>query len=143
MKKRKSKKRKEYFIIFFISLILFIFSIWLWTARPLKVETLNIEFEVGKTFGVTVDTNELNFGRVTPGSSITRNIIIDNTYEEPIRTKILATKNIVDFLFVDSDFIMLPGNKTKIPLTLKIPEDASFGNYKGKIKFEFRAKKDL
>jgi len=143
-KEKRSKLRKEKRIvymtisIFIISLILLVFSLWLWISKPLEVEKLDVKFIIGKNIGVNLNSSELNFGKITPGSSATRNVIIENRYKEPLKISVFANREISNFLTTSFNPIILPGEKKKIPFTLIAPKNAPFGNYSGKIKFEFR-----
>ena len=142
MERKKGKsyriKRRNNYILLVIILILVVFSIWLWISRPLKVETLDVRFIVDKNIGIDLNSSELNFGKLTRGGSSVRNVIAENTYEYPIKVKIFVSRNIADYVFSDSEIVILPGEKTKIPISLKLPKDISFGNYSGEIRFEFR-----
>lgn len=138
IRKNRSRWRKRTHVILTLVLILFVFSILGWVTRPLETETLKVSFTVGRSIGFNVDTDELNFGKVTPGGSATRNIIIENEYENPVKVRIFISKNIANFVFARNNYVVSPKATTKIPITLKVPGDMDFGNYTGKIRFESR-----
>lgn len=138
MLKKRLKRGLINYILFVLILILFIYSIWLFASRPLKTEIVNVKFEVGDNLGFSVNTDSLDFGRLVPGSSNSRNLDIENTYNFPVNLKIYAGKNIKDFLIVEQGIKIDSKDKTKVSVTLEVPEDMAYGNYSGKIKFEFR-----
>ena len=139
-KKDGSKKIKEnifYYIILFIIVILVAFSLYIWMSRPLKVQTLDVSFTVGDTIGVDLNSSLVSFGRVLREGSAVRNVIVKNEYDYPVKIDIFVSKDISEYVSVSSYFVILPGEEIRIPINLKIPEDMEFGEYSGKIKFEF------
>jgi len=132
---KKRNKKINYLILTGI-VILVVFSIWTFRLRPIESETLEVNFSVGSTTGIIVDTDKLYFGRLVPGGSSERAINIENGYSYPLKVKISATQNIMDYIFIDGDFIIEPGSTAKIPITLKIPESMPYGDYAGKIRFD-------
>ena len=139
MEKRKNKTtNKRNYILLLVSIALIIFSIYLWISRPLETKVLNAEFIVDKNIGVDLNSSELNFGKISPGGSVVRRVIIENNYEFPVKAKIFASRNIINFLYADGEYILTPGEKIYAPINLRVPEGMEFGNYSGKVKFEFR-----
>ena len=132
------ERKKVNYILSVIALVLITFSIWLLVSRPLEIRELKVEFIVGENPGFNLDSDKLNFGRLTLGGSAVRGISIKNEQEIPIKLKVFASKNIADFISVESGQILLPGQNISVPVTLNIPKDMPLGNYSGKIKFEFR-----
>jgi hypothetical protein len=142
MKKTKTKQKiklsKLYILLSIVAIVLVCFSVWDWMCRPLNVITIDAEFIVGDHTGVNLDTDKLYFGMVVPGGSSERAAKIENTYDFPVKIKVFVTKNIADYIFLDRDFIAPPNNITKIPVAVYVPDDLPYGNYTGKIRFEFR-----
>jgi len=132
---KKENKKVRWVFLSFLAVIL-IFSIWAFKLKPVESRILEVEFSVGSTSGVTVDTDKLYFGRLVPGSSAERAVNIENGYSFPLRVKVSASKEIAEYIFLDREFIAEPGKETQIPITLKIPLDMPYGNYTGKIKFD-------
>jgi hypothetical protein len=142
--KRKSKlvsRRNLNYLLLAIAVALILFSFYSWGLAPLKTEVLNVRFVANKTIGVDLNSSELNFGMVNPGMSAVRNVIISNDYNHPIHVDISVSKNIIEYLSVDSSFHINPNESIRIPITLQLSKEVEFGNYSGKIKFEFRKTK--
>ncbi len=131
-------KGRNNYILLAVSLILIIFSIYLWISRPLESKILNVEFIIDKNIGVNLNSSELNFGKVPIGGSVFKRVIIENNYEFSIKIKIFVSKSISDFILIEKEYVLSPEEKIFVPIILNVPETASFGNYSGKIKFEFR-----
>lgn len=139
MERKKSKKIKTWkLVVLGILLILIIFSFYIWVSRPLKVETLDVFFSVGGTLGFDLNTSLLTFGRVLPGGSGTRKVFIENDYDFDIVVDISISNNMSEFIFSVPQVIILSNEKKGISFSLAVPEDCEFGNYSGKIKFEFK-----
>jgi hypothetical protein len=132
------KKNKLNLLLSALAIILTAFSIWNLIQRPIEVRTMEVNFSVGATMGVNIDTDKLYFGRVAPGGSSERAVNIENTHDFPVKIKIFATDNIADYIFLDKEFIASPNNITQVPITLKVPESTPYGDYTGELRFEFR-----
>jgi len=134
MENIKNKRKRVIFLMIIVALL--IFSIWTFTVRPVESKTLDVEFSVGATSGVNVDTDKLYFGRIIPGGSAERRIRIENGYHFPVKLKISASKEIAEYIVIDKEYIAEPGKETAVPITLVVPVDTPYGNYTGKIKFD-------
>lgn len=139
IKKRNSLilKRKVDFILLAIALILLVFSAFLWFSKPLKIITFDIKFAVGENIGFDLNSSELNFGKLAPGGSSQKSFILQNEYNFPIETKVFLSNNLLGLISVEKEYSLAPGQEIKIPVTLQIPKNYSFGNYSGKIMFKF------
>jgi len=134
------KRRLVNYSLLVISGILIIFTISLWMNKPLKVETMDLKFMVGDTVGIDLNPSGLIFGRVIQGGEATRSVIVDNDYDFDVRLKILVSKDLADYVYTESQLIIPAKESIQIPISLKVPQDIMYGNYSGKIKFEFRRK---
>jgi hypothetical protein len=132
--RRKVSKKEIIMLSAFVILIFFI--IWTFRVRPVETKKMEVEFSVGSTAGIIVDTDKVYFGRVVPGGSSQRTIRIENGYSFPIKVKVSASKEIASYIYLEGEYVAEPGEITKIPLTLKIPETLSYGNYTGEMKFD-------
>ena len=136
-----NKKRNIIYIILIVAVIMVIFSITLLIFAPIERKVINVKFSAGDSFGVGFSgTDELDYGRLIPGTSITRNVTFKNDYPFPIRIKIFATDNIVNLLSLKEEYNIEEGGKISIPVFLDVPRNLTFGNYSGKIELRvFRA----
>lgn len=134
MDKKESKGARWVFLSLII--VILAFSILTSKLRPVESRTMEVEFSVGDTTGINVDTDKLYFGRIVRGGSAQRTVNIENGYIFPLRVKIFASKEIIDYIFLDNEFIVEPGKVTHVPITLNVPLDMPYGNYSGKIRFD-------
>ena len=132
------KRNKKTTILLFALLITLLFIIWTFRVKPVESKTMEVEFSVGETTGIDLSTENLSFGRLVPGSSSHRTIKLENHYGYPLKVKIIASKQIAPYIYIEEDYTAEPGKLTRIPLTLKIPENTSYGNYNGEIRFEMK-----
>ncbi len=130
------KVKKTNTILLAITLALIIFTIWTFKVRPVETKKMEVEFSVGPTTGINVNTDKIYFGRIVPGGSSQRTIKVENGYNFPIQIKVSASKEIVQYVYMDKEYTAEPGTTTKIPVTLKIPPDTPYGNYTGELKFD-------
>jgi len=115
-----NKKRNIIYIILIVAVIMVIFSITLLIFAPIERKVINVKFSAGDSFGVGFSgTDELDYGRLIPGTSITRN---------------------VNLLSLKEEYNIEEGGKISIPVFLDVPRNLTFGNYSGKIELRvFRA----
>lgn len=132
------RNKKLNYLLLIIALILIIFTIWTWVSKPLKIDILDVKFEVGEITGIDIDSSKLNFGRILKDSSVVRNVVVENEYEFPVKIDIFVTKNIHDYLFLNSKVVLPSKEDIKIPITLYVPKNIELGNYSGQIKFRFK-----
>ncbi len=141
MKKRErqnSKNKKLIVVLFVVSLVFVIASMFLPFSKPVDVKEFDVIFIVDSsiTAGFDIGTDALRFGSLSPGNSAKRNVDITNNYDFPLKIKVLISENIVDLIRADSDITVESGKNITIPVTLAIPKNFSDGNYTGKIRFE-------
>lgn len=127
-----------FYVLLAISVILVIFSIWLMSKRPIETRFLDTKFMIGSYPGLGITNKSvLEFGMLVSGGSAVRRVNITHNYEFPVKVEILASENIVDFISVDSNVIIVPGENKSIPVTVYAIPNASYGNYSGRIKLDF------
>jgi len=135
------KAKKEnilFYVLLVISVILVIFSIWLLSKRPIETRILDTKFMIGSYLGLGVTNKSiLEFGMIVSGGSAVRRVNITHNYKFPVKVEILASKNIADFISIDSNLTIMPGENKSIPVTVYAIPNASYGTYSGRIKFDF------
>ncbi len=137
-KRYKNKVTSGELIVIVISLILIAISFYFILSSPLETKTIEARFEVGKSIGFDVNSSGLIFGRLTPGSSASRTVEIENNYEFPIRINILISPELEGYVCAEPKYVLDAGELKKISFSASVPEDAKSGNYTGKVLFEFR-----
>ncbi len=136
MGKIKQKSNIIIYLALILAITLIIFSIAFWIFRPIDKRLIDVKFSVGNSFGVGFSgIEELNYGRLIPGSIATRKIILKNDYKFPVKIKIFATDNIMDFISLKYEYAVEKGDNVSIPIILTVPKNLTSGNYSGKIEF--------
>ncbi len=125
-------------LILIVSLFLICFSFYLWFSRPLEVRVLDVGFIVGNKMGFDLNSSSLTFGIVLPGSAGVKTVLIENNYDFPVKLRVLVSKELGDFIFSDSEIIILSKGVVPVDFTLILPAEIALGNYSGKLMFEFR-----
>jgi hypothetical protein len=132
--------KKAYNILILLVILFCAFSLILYfiniSSAPIKKETFNVTFSVADKLGLAVEKGVLSFGQINREGSAVRNINIDNGYNFSLKVKALATKNIADFIFAETNFTIYPNQNISLPINLYIPKDTAYGNYSGKITIE-------
>ncbi len=136
---RKNRVNNRLYIVFLL-LIVIVNFMYVFLTSPLKVETIPVKFIVGNKLGIDLNSSELNYGIVLKGNSGVRNLIIENKFPFPVIVTIYVSKEISNYIYTDKQTIINENEQMKLPIILRVPGNAEFGNYTGKIKIEFRKK---
>lgn len=137
-KSKKAKRKINSYLIIGISIVIVIYSLYSIISMPLETKTVDVKFSISDKYGINLNSNELDFGKLVPGSSITRNIDLSNNKDFRVNVKLYASKNIADFIYSNEEIYAESGQTISIPVTLIIPSNSSYGNYSGKIRIEMR-----
>ncbi len=99
---------------------------------------MNYTFLVGDALGLTIDTDALHMGRMTPGGASARNVEITNTFGYRTNVRISLHGDKTEWMSVSETEFMLEKNSNKtIGFAVSPPKDVSHGNYSGYIMIEF------
>jgi len=142
MKPKTQKQSEErnnlvIYLLFILSFALILTLFYINFSQPIETKEIDVKFEIGDSFGILI-SDELDYGRVLPGSISSKSVNITNEHNFPLKAKILISSDISDFVFGDSELVLNSGETKRVFFDLYAPYDSSFESYSGKIKFEFR-----
>lgn len=126
------------YFVFVFSLVLFVFSavIYYFFAVPLDSYEIQASAFVDlDRVGFDVNDSALTFGIVSPGGTSLRKVFIANNYKFPVRVKAIPDGEIDYLLDYPAVTRVEPGQQAAIPVTFVVPNNFSYGNYSGKVKF--------
>jgi hypothetical protein len=124
-------ERKNKLII--ILSILIISAIFFYN-KPLEVETIESEFILGENMGFDLTPGRLNFGKISPNNSASREIVIENNFDKTIKVKIKSEGEISKNIIVsENNFLVKPSQSKNITFTAYTQGLIEFKTYKGKI----------
>jgi len=130
--KRKVKRKNR--ILISIAIILISIAAIVIINAPLHKQTIPTRFIAGEKMGFDLGPGNLNFGQIIPGYSVSREIIITNTFESPTITKIESSGTISEYLVVSqNNFILQPNESRNITFSLFPPEGIELKEYPGQI----------
>jgi len=93
-----------------------------------------IEVATGLNLGVDADGDHLGFGKGIPGSQQIKNFTVGHTYDDELLVKILFEGEFADWITMSEDTFNLSKDEHKnITIKAKIPDNATPGNYTGKL----------
>ena len=108
-----------------------------WTAPETK--TFDMYLNVSTYTGFNIDTSAIWFGTVPRSGTSSRTITLKNADDWPRRVDIRATGQLFGWVGVDSNgFVLGPGQEKNLTVYVVVPDDASYGNYTGKLEIAFR-----
>jgi hypothetical protein len=132
-KKRDNPSLILVILIFLVSLFVFFaflfFNSFLFLEKKEIVTTLTI----GDTPGFDLNQTILSFGAVSKGTIISRNLILENNYNFPIKVELSAEGNIKRYIAFEKVVYLKEFEVKIIPISTVQVSDENFGNYSGKI----------
>lgn len=117
--------------------IIFIFRAMNPYNGALKIEKVDVSFSIGDFGGFDLNKTALTYGTIPPGGSSSRNVIIWNEYSFPIYVKVFASEMLRQFLTIEENLILEPGESRKVPVVIQASKESGYGNYSGKLDFVF------
>lgn len=125
-------KRKNKILSIVLILIIIVSLIAL--NSPLYRQTIPTRFIAGENMGFDLGPGNLNFGKIVPGYSATRDITITNTYDSPTKTTIKASGEISDYIIVsENNFILQPQESKNITFSALPQRGIELREYAGEI----------
>lgn len=124
-------------LIFIVILIIFMFALKL-TFFYIDKREFYTSLEISDKTGFDVNSSALIFGEVMPGSSSTKNLILTNNYNFPIKIETKVEGDIKRFLNFDKIIFADINETKKISISASVPFDDERKNYSGKVVFLVR-----
>ena len=129
------KKYLSLLTIISISLIFFILFHSLFIRNAHIIKELSVKVEVDSVIGVDVDNTALAFGKLPPGSSSTKEIIIENNKEKEVKIILKAEGPSASIIQFSENNIIMESKETKtIQIIATAPLEAKEKYYAGTIK---------
>lgn len=136
-KKIKNKKRKSLYklalVLFAVSLITFIFSIYLKDNDVLERYVIYLRLGVSGVTGIDLNKTALTFGNIVPGNTGSRSFFIQNGYSFPVKVDISVKGEVKRFIYFDNNFVVNTGEKKVIGVSAFVPYNEVYGNYSGEL----------
>ncbi len=129
--------KKPSYILFWVSLIIFLFSLAgsILLNRPIQHKTIYANVTIGDKLGFDVSENSLIFGILPSGSTSTRSVIFTNENDFEVLVKIKATGNIAPLLDFEETVSVKPKEQKNIGITAVSGEN-ELGDYVGFVEFK-------
>ena len=100
---------------------------------------LKMYLTVADYAGFDVNTSALIFGTVPKGGSSSREVILTNDFNIPLKVDLKAYGELAGWVHVfENGFLMQPNVVKTVKVSATIPENAKFGNYAGILKISFQ-----
>lgn len=130
-----AENKKIVLALFILSAVLLFLSVFSFLNKSAILREYPVSFVVEKgTVGFDLNNSALTFGKIPPGGTGERKIDFYNNQNETIKIKILASRELENFLNFESDYEILSKKNVTIPVRVVVPFDAEEGNYSGKIR---------
>lgn len=140
---KKSKKSRVilYLILFlfFLSLVVFSFSIFKKDEVILDKRVIILDLNIGDKFGFDLSEGKLSFGAVSRGASSFRDdLVIKNNYPFPIKVEFDVKGNISEYLIYEKLILLEPLEEKKFLISTVPIEDQPYGSYFGELTVVFK-----
>ena len=128
-------KPRAIIIISFIAILSLLLTIIAYNSwKVVSINEYDVTLSVGHRIGFDVGGNNLSFGTTFPGSESSRKIQIKNDFTSPVRVMVKNIGETAKFVLVEKNSFMLGKGQTEdLDFIAKVPPNAAYGNYTGKI----------
>ena len=133
MGKRKNKFHILVLVIFIMSFLIFLFTLYLNYVLVLEKKEITTTLNVGNSIAFDLNDTDLTFGTIVSDSSSQRNLIIENNYDFPIKLEFDVKGDIKRFLILDKIVYLDIGEKKSVGINALTLVEEDVGNYSGKI----------
>ncbi len=104
-----------------------------------KIVFYNMTVKVADGFGLAVDNESINFGKIKSGYSSKRDLLFTNPSEHSVKVSISTYGAISSWIEVfDKEMVLLPNQMTNLTLEVQVPPNTPNGIYDGKVKLIFK-----
>ena len=125
-------ERKSKLVILVLLIIMTILIIVI--NIPLKKQTIPTRFIAGENMGFDLGPGNLNFGKIVPGYSASREITITNNFGSSTLTIIKSSGAISSYIIIsENNFILQPNESKNIVFSCYPEKDIELKEYSGKI----------
>jgi len=132
-------KTKLIILIFVASLVVFISILYInFSLLILEKEEIIATLIVGDKAGFDTNNTALTFGMIKPGSTLNRNLIIENNYDFPIKVEFSVKGDIKRFLVFEEVIYLDSGEEKTVSISTINPVHEDYGNYSGKMNVYFK-----
>ena len=129
------KKILSYLAIISISLSLVILFHSLFILNANVIKEIPIKLEISQVIGFEVNETALTFGKIPPGASSTKKVILTNNEERNVRVILKVDDTSSSIVKLTEDDLILKPQETKIVYAVATaPSIAKNKQYEGKIK---------
>jgi len=133
MEIKKDNLLNIFLVIFFIIFVTLLF-LFLNLDRTLDKQVLYAQVIVLDSYGFALNNSSLNFGMIAPGGSSSKEVIIANNFDYPIKMEFIKKGNISDILFVsENNFILNESENKTVVFSVSVSENFSLGFLDGQV----------
>ena len=128
------------FLTLILILIILVVFLFFFKNKTLLCDYVELDsyLVIGDSLGFNVDTDAIYFGTTIPGSSVSREVYLNNTLCEKAKVVIDVEGDLKNWISIsDNRFILLKEEGKSVEFTVSPPEDVEKGNYSSKIMFYF------
>lgn len=139
-------EKKRYYVLVGLFIIIILLSIFLYANLLEKIsiidsDELEAKVIVGDNYGFDVNGTALTFGMISAGKSTsTREILLENHYDVPVKVEIYVDGDISEFMIIsENDFILNVDESKKLGFSVSVPYSTPNGNYSGIVKILYKS----
>lgn len=126
-------KNKLIILMFVISVVMFLFVLYINSALVLKKEEIIATLMIGDRVGFDINKTALTFGMIASGTNSKRDLIVENNYSFPIEVQFSVKGNIKEFLVFEEVIYLESGENKTISINTITATNEEYGNYSGKM----------
>ena len=120
--------------ILILVLIILTVTFVIYTNLPLSKEVIPARFILGEKTGFDLTPGELSFGSIEKDQGATRDILISNNFEDPIKITIKSRGEVSNNLIVsENNFRLNPSESRNVTFSISTKGLTEFKEYSGEV----------
>lgn len=129
------KRIKAVYTIALIALFAFLITMVIYYDwKIVFVKKYDVTLTIGDRIGFDLGSEVISFGTVLPGSELSRSLELANSLGIPLKVVIKQYGDTAQFVSIDKNIFLVEPHETEhIAFLAKIPNNAVYGNYTGKM----------
>lgn len=100
----------------------------------IEKKELEARVSVSDKVGFDINGSALTFGSIPGKGSSSREIFLDNYYNQSVKIEIYVKGEIGDFMQIsENNFVLLENERKKVSFVVSFPEGTKLGEYRGRV----------
>ena len=135
------KRTQVYLLVLALIILTALITAFVFANKQyVSIQRIPIDLEVAGSVAFNLDPDAVHFGKMGPGSTGIRGIILNNTKNVDLVAELSAEGDLANWITVSHQNVEVSANSYRqVNITASVPDGTEFGKYKGTLIVRFKA----